>query len=152
MKFLTETFVSLFAKNNYLIEIFEWLEYQNEFNDYFIVRCLTGICILIVFVPLVLLIFLIINFEFFMSKLIFRHKELLIKHINQDIRFSNEIQPWLKSSLPWYGWTYFNIDGEIPILFKNRLYENQVLEIRFLTKNQHSMFKLAWGGEFTHLN
>lgn len=151
MKFLINPFIIDIIENDSLDKMFRWIEFQYDFNDSIIVRCLSGICLIIMFIPLILWILFILNFEFFMSKLIFRHRTLIISNITQQIKFKHEIQPWLESSLPYYAWTYFKIDSDLPVLFKNRLYNDQVLEIRFLTNDQHLMFKLVWGGEFTQL-
>ena len=148
MKFIRSFFNFILSDGGRFENFMEWLDDNGSHNDWFIIRILSAALFCVILIPIIIFWLLFINVEFFFSRLIFRQCIRVPSYIS-DTMFKNEIRPWLEQSLPYLRWNYIEADFNTPILFRDKIYKRQTIEIRFLTRNERLLFELAWRGNVT---
>ena len=149
MKFLHNFLEYIFDDGDSISICMEWLDDQSSHNEWLIVRFITGLIFICLLIPIVIGWLILLNLEFFLSKLIFR-QYVKIPNRYDEVIINETLKQWLEESLPYYLWTYVEIDYDLPILFRDRLYDGRTTEIRFLTKEAKVLFDLTWRGDFTY--
>ena len=148
MKFCKIIFNKLFPNNGKFTAFADKLDDTANFSIWLLVRIIAAILSITAIMPIILLLLIVFNLEFFLTKCLFRYK-ITINYYSKE-KFHKHIKPWIKDNVSYYSWTYHEIDYDTPIIFREKLVSTRVgmrgFDIYFKNKEDAILYELTWKG------